>query len=72
MRHRLIVAFAVAAFSALLFLWCSKRQNRIPVPETSPMANAIRFQYAVYFLSSSSNDAPAVFHEVLAKEYPSL
>src|SRR2546423_5382518 len=78
-RHRLILAFVALSFAALLFLWSSKQQEKAgkkqdqpPVPTTSPMADAIRFQYAVYYLPGSSSDAPAVFREVLAKEYPVL
>src|SRR5262245_23375581 len=78
-RHRLIVAFAVLSFAVLLFLWCSKKQQRVEkkpekvsAPATSPMADTIRFQYAVYYLPDSSSDAPAIFRKVLTKEYPAL
>src|SRR5215471_5142799 len=55
---------------------CSRKSSQPPqpaLPVESPMANSIRFEYAVYFLPKHRTvDTFAILHELLSKKYPTL
>lgn len=55
---------------------CSRKQKPEAVgniiPARSPMADSIRFQYAVYMLPVHAHDPAIVLRETLTKKYPDL
>ena len=68
--------FAALLLSVCLFIWgCSKKSNSHPIPASSPMAESIHFQYAVYLLPNSpirSVDPSRILDELLAAKFKSL
>jgi uncharacterized protein YegJ (DUF2314 family) len=70
MRARIATAPAVALTLFTLLCSCSKGRDTNFVPPGSPMAESIRFQYAVYMLPAPpahAVDTSVVLHEVLRK-----
>ena len=51
---------------------CSHKPDGNLVTAGSPMAESIRFGYAVYMLPVHTKDPAVILHDVLAKKYPSL
>lgn len=53
----------------LTFTSCSRTPRKDSVPVSTPMADSIRFEYAVYLLPTSSNKALAHLKRLLASKY---
>lgn len=58
-----VVAVVLASTS------CSKKRDENLLPAGAPMADSIRFEYAVYLLPAGSNDAFTQLKYALAKKY---
>lgn len=58
-----VMAFVLAGTS------CSKKRDKDLLPAGPPMADSVRFEYAVYLLPASSNDAFTQLKDVLARKY---
>ena len=57
----------------VLLLLCSCSKTRPDVfPAGSPMADSIRFQYAIYFLPRAPKDPESVLRDLLARKYSKL
>src|SRR5260370_5130974 len=81
---RLKVLPVVAVMTASVFLCCCAKkqqpeQNSTPVKQEQsrvsagpPMADSVRFQYAVYMLPVHTHDPATALHEALTKKYPDL
>jgi hypothetical protein len=58
---------------ALAFLGsCAKKPNENLLSARSPMADSIKFEYAVYMLPTHTQDPYVVLRDALTKKYPGL
>lgn len=79
MRSIFRTRFSGSNLSALLFAVaillcsCSTKPSQHALAAERPMANSIRFEYAVYFLPKHGTTDPfAILRELLSKKYPKL
>ena len=73
MRSRFArLSLSMASTTLLLLCSCSKKPEANLVSAGSPMADSIRFEYAVYMLPAHVKDPMAVLREALAKQYANL
>ncbi len=73
MRSRFgIVFFRALSVTFLLLCSCSKKPEQNVVPAGSPMADLIRFQYAVYMLPGPAKNPSIVLQDAMAKKYAGL
>ena len=73
MRSRFArLSLSMASTTLLLLCSCSKKPEANLVSGGSPVADSIRFEYAVYMLPAHVKDPTAVLREALAKQYANL
>jgi len=73
MRSRFArLSLSMASTTLLLLCSCSKKPEANLVSGGSPVADSIRFEYAVYMLPAHVKDPMAVLREALAKQYANL
>jgi hypothetical protein len=66
------LSLSTSATILLLLCSCSKKPEQNLVPAGPPMADSIRFQYAVYMLPIPAKNPSVVLQEALAKKYAGL
>src|SRR5437870_5232162 len=73
MRGRFPLLPIGTVLAVLVFLYsCSKKPEQNLVPVGSPMAESIRFQYAVYMLPTHAKDPSVALNNALVKNYLNL